>query len=193
MSKASAAVAAGDGRDGNGRGGTDDIAGAPNRALQRRARCARRLTVAHRTAFLEELARSCNVTRACAAAGASASPFYKLRQRDETFAAGWDEAMATGYARLEAELMAAALGEDGGETGGENGRVAGDGAADGRRPVDRELALKLLGRRDAEARSAGRTGYGRGARTRHVPMAEVEAALRRQLDLLARRLAARAS
>ena len=90
--------------------------------------------------------------------------------------------MATGYARLEAELLADALGEKaGGEKAGNEGPA-----------IDRELALSLLGRRDAKARSENPGGFGRRSRARHIPMAEVEAALLRQLVLLEKRLGKKA-
>ena len=158
--------------------GAEGIKGAANRGLQRRATPARCLTPGRRKRFLDELAESCNVRRSAGEAGATQAAFYRLRQRDPEFAAAWEAALATGYARLEAELMAEALGEGGRE--------------DGRPPLDRDLAMSLLGRRDAAARAAGGPIHRRGARTRHIPMAEVEAALRRQLDLLARRLGERA-
>ncbi|WP_375402060.1 hypothetical protein [uncultured Sphingomonas sp.] len=150
----------------------DEITSGTNRALQRRADGrAQRLTAERRKLFLTELGTSCNVKRAAGAVGASQSAFYALRRSDEAFAAAWEEALATGYARLEAELLAAAL-------EGETADVA----------VDRALALSLLGRRDAKARSGAPGGYGMISRTRHVPMADVEAALLRQLELLEKRL-----
>ncbi|HEX8383364.1 MAG TPA: hypothetical protein VF592_08315 [Sphingomonas sp.] len=166
------------GADGVGAGSVvaDEVVGAASRALQRRAKCGSRLTDAKRAAFLDELARSCNVRRSAGAAGVTEGTFYRLRHRDAEFGAAWEAAMATGYARLEAELMAEALRET--------------DAGDGREPIDRDLALRLLGRRDGAARAANRGGYGRSTRTKHVPMAEVEAALMRQLVLLARRVKA---
>ncbi|WP_375427921.1 hypothetical protein [uncultured Sphingomonas sp.] len=160
------------------------IAGGVNRALQRRADGGpRRLTAERRKLFLDELGATCNATRSARVAGACVDAFYRCRQRDEAFAAAWEAAMATGYARLEAELLAAALGEK-----------AGSGEAGSETPpaIDRALALSLLGRRDAKARSGNPGGFGRVSRARHIPMADVEAALLRQLVLLEKRLGKRA-
>ena len=46
------------------------------------------------------------------AAGVAYQTVFKHRARDAGFAAAWDEALAAGYARLEAEVLAAALSSD---------------------------------------------------------------------------------
>ena len=160
----------------------DGIGCGVNRALQRRADGGpRRLTAERRKLFLDELAASCNARRSAKVAGACVESFYRCRGRDEAFAAAWETAMATGYARLEAELLADALGR----------KADGDAGSDGP-PIDRALALSLLGRRDAKARSENPGGFGRKSHARHIPMAEVEAALLRQLVLLEKRLGKKA-
>ncbi|WP_375427900.1 hypothetical protein [uncultured Sphingomonas sp.] len=166
----------------------DVVRGAANRGLQKRATGEYRLTKTKRQTFLDELAGSANVDRACRAAGAAHSSFYRLRSRDAEFARSWEEAMATGYALLEAGLMAAAFGSGGGGAGEGGDPLIGDPTCATREPLDRDLALALLKRRDTAAnRPPGERRPG-GTRTKHVPMADVEAALLRQLKLLEKRL-----
>lgn len=80
------------------------------RIVQRRATRAGGWTKERRLQFLELLATSCNVNASAAAAGMTFSSAYQLRRRDGEFARLWDVALATGYVRLEAELMQRALG-----------------------------------------------------------------------------------
>ena len=53
-------------------------------------------TSAKRGAFLDELAASCNVTRAAAAAGMGRDAAYGLRRRDPVFAEAWAAAIEQG-------------------------------------------------------------------------------------------------
>jgi hypothetical protein len=62
-------------------------------------------TLRKRGIFLDHLAATCNVRASEAAAGIRQGGAYPLRRRDEDFAAAWDEALAIGYARLEAMLI----------------------------------------------------------------------------------------
>jgi hypothetical protein len=55
--------------------------------------------------FLSALAETCNVTRACASAGVSVTHAYRRRKTDAAFRAGWREAIATAYQRLELVLL----------------------------------------------------------------------------------------
>lgn len=55
--------------------------------------------------FLATLAETCNVKLAAAAARFSTVAIYNRRAKWPAFAAAWDEAIATGYARLEARLV----------------------------------------------------------------------------------------
>lgn len=59
--------------------------------------------------FFSVLAETCNVTRACAEAGVSVSGAYKRRKENAAFRAGWLEAIATAYQRLELVLLARAF------------------------------------------------------------------------------------
>jgi hypothetical protein len=67
-----------------------------------------RWTDAARRRFLDFLAASCNVTRACAESGFSKAAVYRRRRLDPAFAADWEAALAQGYARLEMALVRAA-------------------------------------------------------------------------------------
>ena len=60
-------------------------------------------------AFLEALATSCNVKLAAKQAGVSTSAAYVRRNKDASFRAGWDQALATGYAQLEMTMLERAL------------------------------------------------------------------------------------
>ncbi|MGH6650214.1 MAG: hypothetical protein ACREB7_03690 [Sphingopyxis sp.] len=76
---------------------------------QRRKAKPLRWTKARRTAFLTELAHSCNVRRAQKASGISMRGAYALRYRDPEFASQWQQALELGYARLEMALARRAL------------------------------------------------------------------------------------
>ena len=64
---------------------------------------------AARGQFLAHLAETSNVAASARAAGLSSSRAYRERQRFPAFRTQWQEALAEGYARLEAELLAEAL------------------------------------------------------------------------------------
>lgn len=66
-------------------------------------------TKARKTHFLAELALSCNVMRAAAKVGAFPSSAYRRRLADAAFAAAWQDALQTGYDRLEAALLRRAI------------------------------------------------------------------------------------
>lgn len=67
------------------------------------------VTAAQRTKFLETLAESCNVLLSAKEAGFRPQRAYDLKARDAAFRAGWDEALATGYAQLELMMLERAL------------------------------------------------------------------------------------
>jgi hypothetical protein len=60
-------------------------------------------------AFLTALAHTCNVTAAADAAGVSVSNAYARRKKLAAFRAGWAEAIATAYQRLELVMLDRAL------------------------------------------------------------------------------------
>lgn len=66
-------------------------------------------TKARKARFLAELALSCNVMRAAAKVGAFPSSAYRRRLADAAFAAAWQDALQTGYDRLEAALLRRAI------------------------------------------------------------------------------------
>ena len=82
----------------------DEIGPQHNGPLQRKKTKANGWTKARRTAFLEELASSCNVRRAHVAAEMAQGSAYRLRNRDPLFAREWQEALELGYERLELAL-----------------------------------------------------------------------------------------
>lgn len=64
-------------------------------------------TKERRQQFLDHFAASCNAAAAARAVRISENTVYAWRGKDEQFQAGWIEALAQGYARLEAELVRA--------------------------------------------------------------------------------------
>jgi len=62
-------------------------------------------TKAKQAEFLSVLAETCNVTRACEQAGVSLTHAYRTRKADAAFRAGWLEAIAVAYQRLELVLL----------------------------------------------------------------------------------------
>lgn len=151
----------------------DEIRAGANHAIQKRRRNTK-ATKEERRRFLDELAVSCNATRAAAAAGVSKSQFYRLRQRDAGFATAWAATLEGGYRRLEEELLSAATAEL---------QPAGDPEGATASPPTGKLAMDLLRMRDARSK-AGRDWRALPP----VPMAEVEAELERAIERLARRL-----
>jgi hypothetical protein len=90
-----------------------EIGGTKNRRVQVRAargskKAAPRrnsFTKEKRQAFLAHFAATCNAKAAARAAGVSASTIWAWRKKDPQFCAAWQEALAQGYAGLEAELV----------------------------------------------------------------------------------------
>ena len=67
------------------------------------------VSAAQRKRFLETLAETCNVLLSAERAGFRPQRAYDLKARDATFRAGWDAALATGYAQLELMMLERAL------------------------------------------------------------------------------------
>ena len=59
--------------------------------------------------FIETLADSCNVSLAARAVGRSVANVYIQRNKDAAFRAAWDQALSTGYAKLEMMMLERAL------------------------------------------------------------------------------------
>jgi len=91
-------------------GVSDTIGGNPHVALQKRATRRDSWTKAKRALFLDELEASCNVTRACRAAGVGKDAAYGLRRRDPVFADLWRRALDTGCENLRGLLVSRAIG-----------------------------------------------------------------------------------
>ena len=103
-----------------------------------RARDSRSWTKGKERAFFEALAESCNVKYAAKAAGVAASGLYVRRGRDASFRAGWDRALATGYAQLELMMLERAL------HGVEKIVVGKDGSREVMREYSDRVGLALL-------------------------------------------------
>lgn len=83
----------------------DYIAGSDRREQQKRKPRPNAFLVGQKSMFLEHFAGSCNVRAACKHAGVAPSTVYRHRAKDPKFRQGWEDAQATGYAALEAELV----------------------------------------------------------------------------------------
>jgi hypothetical protein len=158
----------------------DIIAGGNQRRLQRRKAADRGWTKARRTAFLDMLAATCNVTTASRHIGVQSASAYRLRRRDPHFAELWRAAILTGYDRLEEQLLRAA-----GAEGTVNDIEPGSSELEPP-PVDPKLAMELL--RYHRGVPDGRPRSSRGA-TPRATREEAEAALLKKLDALEKRLA----
>jgi len=176
----------------------DRLTSGDRRAVQKRV-AARGWTKDKRTRFLTVLADSCNVRRAVVAVGMTPSGAYQLRKRDAAFADLWAEALAIGYERLETALLEHALigvnaidmdevidavhaEDDVGDPGGPV--VPGSGfSIRALTPSTIQLALSLLSRHDKPVEGRRLKGNQKPA----TP-AETDAALQKQLDMLARKL-----
>ena len=154
-------------------------------------------TKAKRKRFLDVLAGSCNVRIAAAAVGMGTVGAYRLRRRDPAFAELWKEALSTGYEVLEEALLHRALvgvnaieiepaldaielaDSDGGPVRPASGFVG--------KPAtqDVQLALTVLNRHRATVEGMRTLPAGR-----RPTEEETNAALRKQLDILARKLRA---
>ncbi len=138
-------------------------------------------TAKRRGLFLDHFAATCNATASARAAGMPVRGAFALRQRDAQFAAEWDEALATGQARLAGKLIVYA-------------ETRGDTPASGNR--DDELAgfdPKAAGQAMAmnRASAAGRKRHG-GPRARIATREEVEAAVLKLLARIEKRIGAAA-
>ena len=151
-------------------------------------------TKTRRRLFLSELAATCNVSRACKAAGKTRGSVYELRYRDAAFAAAWDATLEGGYALLEAELLSTALGDVGdvgnvADADGDSGSGQEGAGQEGAEPpvppapFDRELAFRLL----AQRRAAQAKGYRPRVHLRQPTAHEVLFELDKRLTAMERR------
>lgn len=166
----------------------EDMIGAQrNRPLQAKSGRENGWTKAKRTAFLSELAASCNIRRASQAAGMTPSGVYKLRQREEEFAVAWQAALEIGYERLETALVRRAL-----ETVGEVDIDEADARAELLEKMTVEQAIRIL----RQHRESIRQGRPRDRRlsARHVAtQEETDAALIKRIRMVERQRSAPSS
>jgi hypothetical protein len=166
---------------------TTVIGGNPNRGLQQRAVRRDSWTKTKRAAFIAELESSCNVRRACAAAGVGKDAAYGLRRRDPVFAAAWAAAIEQGCETLRALMLARAMGTADDALIADNPDAA-DRPVREPEPMSDEMRLKVLQicRASAEGRQ-GRANW-RGTRTMMRSAEEVFASLSHKLDRVEKRL-----
>ena len=69
----------------------------------------KKLNAARRKIFLAHLAETSNVAASARLAGISSAAIYAERRRSEAFRRDWSDALAEGYARLDADMLAEAL------------------------------------------------------------------------------------
>ncbi len=65
----------------------------------------RAITMSEKQAFLDHLAKCCNVTASAMATGRSYDGFSRIRIRDPEFAAQWQDAIEAGHATIEALML----------------------------------------------------------------------------------------
>jgi hypothetical protein len=80
------------------------LAASPRAALAQPGAVVTR-SVGWRTAFLEALAETSNITASAIRANVPLRTVYKVRRADAAFAAGWQVALSEGYDSLEMELL----------------------------------------------------------------------------------------
>ncbi len=112
------------------------IAGGASPKLRRPRR--HEWTKAKEARFFETLAETCNVTIAAEAAGMSVAGAYVRRKKIAAFRAGWAEAIATAYQRLELVMLDRAL------NGTEKVVVRKDGSEERMCEYPNQIALHLL-------------------------------------------------
>jgi len=88
--------------------------------------------------FLLVLAETCNVSEACRRSRLAMTVAYRRRKCDAAFRAGWVEAIAVGYQRLEAVLLDRAF------NGTEKVVTRKDGSEERMREYPNQLGLQLL-------------------------------------------------
>lgn len=147
------------------------------RLLQRRRGRGNQFTDRRKQMFLDHFAATADVEASARAAGVHPSTVYKHRRADPVFAAGWDEALRTAYALLEAEAVRQRLVAQ--------RRAAFEPAPGAEAAQEFERVVKLLARLDRQG-ARGVREVGRGGEKR----ARFEDAVR-SLDRKLRALGAR--
>lgn len=140
----------------------------------------KRFDAKRQAVFLEWFAATCNVALSAEKAGVVPQTVFKHRMKDPVFAEGWRQAMAQGYARLEAELVRAASGASPPTPTGEISATEVE-AASTAEPIKPELRLAILKEHNAQAERDGRSGRRPGARAVPLTDAELRVALVKRL------------
>lgn len=154
------------------------VQGGNRRRTQVRAERKDAFTAEKKQLFLDHLAGCCTILHSAKAAGVALSTFYTHRRRDPEFAQACAEALAVGYERLEAMMLARAAG------GGEP--IAGaDSGQPGLETMDTALAQFLL---SVRAREMGRRTGNTARPPSRASEKELNAAILAKLDLLDQRL-----
>ena len=143
---------------------------------------------ARRRTFLEWFAATCNVTLSAEKAGIAYQTVYKHRRKDAAFAEAWDEALAQGYAALEAGLLADAIAAEVAKAAEDAGE--GDASPDSS-PLNFEQRMALLKeyRRAEGGRGPRAVGKAPSVPPHIASPAEAEATLIRRLRHFAMRVA----
>lgn len=151
--------------------------------VQQRPKPVHSWTKAMRVRFLDHLAATCNVRMAAEAIGKPGRAAQALRRTDADFAEAWEKALETGYATLEAMLIARASGAEAASRSYPAGETEDVPDAD---QLDSELAIRLLGHYRARVKNPSRHG-----RKPHKKATEKEtdAIIIKRLKALNRRLA----
>lgn len=97
------------GQKGGGDVGGELVLGAGKNGLQKRVGRPSDWTEAKAEKFIQVLADGCNVSLAARTVRRSIANVYAQRAKDANFRAAWDQAIATGYSRLEAMMLERAL------------------------------------------------------------------------------------
>ena len=104
---------------------------------QLRKPSAKNWTKAKEEKFITTLAETCNVTRACKAAGVGVTSVYRRKKESAAFRGAWMAAMAIAYQRLELVLLERAF-------NGVEKRVLSGGQATTMREYSNQLGIALL-------------------------------------------------
>jgi hypothetical protein len=105
---------------------------------QLRKTTARDWSMAKAARFLSVLADTCNVSEACRRSSVPMTVAYRRRKMDAAFRAGWNDAIATAYHRLELVLLDRAF------NGTEKVTIRRDGSEERMREYPNQLGLMLL-------------------------------------------------
>ncbi|MBA3880188.1 MAG: hypothetical protein C0500_10790 [Sphingobium sp.] len=165
---------------------TDKISSGKDRPIQRRTPRRDGWTNAKRRAFLNTLAATANVAQATRGVGLKPHAAYSLRRRDPAFAELWQTALQTAYARLEGEVLARALGTSTVDEEVDADRAVEEAAF--AKPIDPEVALKVLARRGANPDRHAPNAP--GPKYKKIDRDQLTKALERQLAALEKRLRA---